>query len=136
MTSRPANLPHRLDRSLTIQARRETVFRFFTDSGRWASWWGAGSTIDPRPGGKVYIRHPNGIEAGGEVLAIAGGERIVFSYGFVSGAPMPVGASRVTITVAPHKAGTQLTLVHEFADAAPRDHHAQGWRYQLAVFAN
>ena len=34
-----------------IEADRETVFRYFTDSGRWAAWWGAGSTIDPRPGG-------------------------------------------------------------------------------------
>ena len=29
-----ANLPHRLDRTLVIQARRETVFRFFTDAAR------------------------------------------------------------------------------------------------------
>src|SRR3954447_25339110 len=106
-------LTHKLNRTVVIEAAPQTVFRFFEDSGRWAAWWGAGSTIDPRPGGKVYIRHPNGIEAGGEVLALAAAERIVFSYGFMSGTPMPVGASRVTITVAPHEAGTRLTLVHE-----------------------
>ena len=64
-------LPHRLDRSVLIQASPETVFRFFEDSDRFARWWGAGSTIDPRPGGKVYIRHPNGIETVGEVVEIA-----------------------------------------------------------------
>ena len=53
-------LPHHLDRTVVIKATPETVFRFFTDSTRWASWWGAGSTIDANPGGKVYIRHPNG----------------------------------------------------------------------------
>ena len=40
----------RLDRTVVIRARPETVFGFFTDSGRWAAWWGAGSTIDPQAG--------------------------------------------------------------------------------------
>jgi uncharacterized protein YndB with AHSA1/START domain len=68
----PANLPHRLDRTLLIRARRETVFRFFTDSARWASWWGEGSSIDPRPGGAVVIRYPGAVEARGETLALKG----------------------------------------------------------------
>ena len=55
-------LAHRLDRTLVIQARRETVFQFFTDTPQWAAWWGAGSTIDPKPGGRMLIRHPNGVE--------------------------------------------------------------------------
>ena len=90
-------LPHRLDRTVVIHASPETVFRFFTDSARWATWWGAGSTIDPRPGGKVYIRHPGAVEVLGEVLEIRPPERIAFTYGFASGKPMPPGASRVTI---------------------------------------
>jgi hypothetical protein len=32
--------------------------------------------------------------------------------------------------------GTQLHLTHEFAEESARDHHIQGWRYQLAVFSN
>jgi uncharacterized protein YndB with AHSA1/START domain len=134
MTSPP--LPHRLDRTLTIRAPRATVFSFFTDSARWAAWWGAGSTIDPRPGGRVYIRHPNGVEAGGEVIEIEAPARLVFSYGFASGTPIPTGASRVTLTCEPHPRGTVVRLVHEFDDAAARDEHVQGWRYQLSLFAN
>jgi uncharacterized protein YndB with AHSA1/START domain len=128
--------PHRLDRTLTIRAPRETVFRFFTDSARWAAWWGAGSTIDPRPGGRVYIRHPNGVEAGGSVLDIEAPSRLVFSYGFASGSPIPEGASRVTLTCEHHPRGTRVRLVHEFAEAPVRDGHIQGWRYQLSLFAN
>jgi uncharacterized protein YndB with AHSA1/START domain len=129
-------LPHRLDRTIVIGARPATVFRFFTDSRRWAAWWGEGSTIDARPGGRVFIRHPGGVESLGEVVEVAPPEQIVFTYGFASGKPIPAGASRVTIRLAPHPRGTQLSLVHEFAEAAPRDEHVQGWRYQLAVFAN
>ena len=80
-------LPHELDRIVTIQASPETVFRFFTDSARWSSWWGAGSTIDPRPGGALYIRHPNGVENTGQVLDIAPPKSISFSYGYPNGKP-------------------------------------------------
>jgi len=134
MTSVP--LDHTLDRTVLIRARRAVVFRYFSDSARWADWWGAGSTIDPRPGGAVRIRYPNGIEAGGEVLEIDPPRRIVFSFGYASGQPIPLGASRVTVTLDEEPAGTRLHLSHAFGDAAVRDHHVQGWRYQLAVFAN
>jgi uncharacterized protein YndB with AHSA1/START domain len=129
-------LPHRLDRTLVIHARRETVFEFFTDAAQWASWWGAGSTIDARPGGRMWIRYPNGVEVGGEVLEVSSPERISFTYGYVSGTPMPPGASRVTIRLDAHPQGTLLQLTHEFTEAAQRDAHVSGWRFQLSVFAN
>jgi uncharacterized protein YndB with AHSA1/START domain len=129
-------LPHYLDRTVVIRAMPETVFRFFTDSTRWATWWGAGSTIDPVPGGRVYIRHPGGVEALGEVLEVRESERIVFTYGFTSGKPMAPGTSRVTIRLEPDEAGTRLHLRHEFAEAGPRDEHVQGWRFQLSLFSN
>ncbi len=130
------NLDHRLDRTVEIQASPETVFRYFTDSARWAKWWGAGSTIEPRPGGKAYVRYPNAVEAIGEVIEIAPPERILFSFGYASGNPIPPGGSRVTIVLERNGAATRLHLTHEFADAAVRDQHVQGWRFQLAVFAN
>jgi uncharacterized protein YndB with AHSA1/START domain len=130
------NLPHRLERTVSIQAARETVFRFFTDNERWASWWGAGSTIDARPGGKVLIRYPNGVEVSGETVEVKVPERIVFTYGYVSGDPIPPGSSRVTIELKQQGSGTRLELFHDFAEPAVRDTHVQGWRYQLSLFAN
>jgi len=129
-------LPYSLERTIFIRAKPEIVFRFFTDSSRWASWWGAQSTIDAKPGGKVYIRHANGIESLGEVLEVCPPEQITFTYGFASGKPIPPGSSRVTIRLHPQPGGTQLHLRHEFAEAAPRDEHVQGWRFQLSLFGN
>jgi len=129
-------LAYQLDRIVTIRATRDVVFGFFTDSARWASWWGAGSTIDPRPGGRVLIVHPGGVESSGEVVDVQPPDRIVFTYGFASGKPFPPGSSRVTIALRPHAEGTQLHLTHEFADEAGRAEHVQGWRYQLSLFAN
>ena len=131
-----SQLPHRLDRTVVIRAPRENVFRFLTDTPRWATWWGAGSTIDARPGGALFIRHPGGVEVRGEVLEVTPPERMVFTYGYVKGDPIPPGASRVTLRLDPHQLGTELHLTHEFADKAPRDEHIQGWRYQLSLFSN
>lgn len=131
-----SELPYHLDRTVVIKAKPQTVFRFFTDSARWASWWGAGSTIDATPGGKVYIRYPNGVETLGEVLKVRQPDLIAFTYGYASGKPIPPGASRVTIRLEPDEAGTRLHLRHEFAEAGARDQHIQGWRFQLSLFSN
>jgi uncharacterized protein YndB with AHSA1/START domain len=129
-------LEHRLERAVTIGAKRETVFRFFTDPVRWASWWGAGSTIDARPGGQLKVRHPNGVEFLGEVREIAAPARIVFTYGDASGSPIPPGGSLVTISLEEVPEGTRLHLTHEFAEATVRDQYVQGWRFQLSLFGN
>jgi uncharacterized protein YndB with AHSA1/START domain len=134
MTS--ATLSHTLERSILVRARREIVFRFFTDPARWAAWWGAGSTIDPRPGGEVFIRYPGGTEVSGRIVEIDEPQRIVFTYGFVAGTPIAPGSSVVTIALEREPAGTRVRLSHAFAEARVRDEHVQGWRYQLSLFAN
>jgi uncharacterized protein YndB with AHSA1/START domain len=129
-------LPHRLDRTVVIHAARDIVFSFFTDTAKWAAWWGTGSTIDPRPGGAVTIRYPDGTEVLGDVVDVRAPERIVFTYGYASGKMIPPGGSRVTIALERAGAATRLLLTHEFAEADIRDMHVQGWRYQLSLFAN
>lgn len=131
-----SSLPYRLDRTVLIHATREIVFGFLTDTPRWATWWGAGSTIDARPGGQMRIRYPDGTEAAGDVIEVHPPERIVFTYGYTSGKMIPPGGSQVTIRLEGGRAGTRLHLTHEFADETVRDHHVQGWRYQLSLFAN
>lgn len=126
-----------VNRTVVIHARPSVVFRYFTDSARFAAWWGEGSRIDPRPGGEVHIRYPNGATAGGNVVELVADERIVFTYGYDDATkPIARGASRVVITVAPHAEGTLLKLVHEVTDATTRDAHVPGWRFQLSLFAN
>jgi len=124
-------------RTIEIRARRPTVFRFFTESARFAKWWGEGSTIDAVVGGKVHIRYPNGDIASGEVRELVPDRAIVFTYGYEdpkkSIAP---GESLVTISLSDIASGTRLDLRHDVAEAAIRDHHTQGWRHQLSVLAH
>jgi uncharacterized protein YndB with AHSA1/START domain len=130
------NLPHQLDRVITIAAPPATVFSFFTDNERWAAWWGPGSTIDPRPGGRVHIVHPNNVEVTGEVVAVSPPESIVFTYGYTTLGAIAPGGSLVTIRLEPYRDGTRLHLTHAFDDSVQRDHHIQGWRFQLSLFSN
>ena len=129
-------LPYSLERTLIIQASPDTVFRFFTDNERWAKWWGPGSTIAPKPGGDVYIKHPGGVESSGKVVEVEAPKRIVFTYGFNSGDPFPPGSSRVTITLHAAPRGTRLVLKHDLAEQKMLEAHVQGWRFQLSLFAN
>ena len=126
------------DRTIEIRARPATVFRFFTDSARWARWWGSGSTIEPRIGGAVVIVYPTGDRASGVVRELVPDQRVAFTYGYeAANKPISPGGSLVTITLAelPGNA-TRLVLRHDVDDAATRDEHVQGWRYQLARFAH
>jgi uncharacterized protein YndB with AHSA1/START domain len=129
--------PHSVEREVVICATRATVFRFFTDAARFASWWGKGSHIDPRPGGQVRIVYPNGVVATGEVRELEPDRRIVFTYGYDSpDKPIAPGASLVTITLDEERAGTRVKVRHDVSEEAVRDQHAPGWWFQLALFAN
>lgn len=127
---------YRLDRSVVIHAEPAVVFRFFEENDRWASWWGPGSTIEGKPRGRVLIRHAEGVDVVGEVIEIEPPDRIVFSYGFLDRRAEPAGESLVTIDLEPLGHSTRLHLAHEFNDAAARDEHVQGWRFQLSILAN
>ncbi|MCY2959681.1 MAG: SRPBCC domain-containing protein [Planctomycetota bacterium] len=125
-----------IDREVLLRATRGVVYGYLSDPARFAAWWGAGSTIEPRVGGGVLIRFVNGVEVGGELLELVPGERVVFTYGFRDPGKKPAwGGSRVLFRLADRPDGTALALRHEFPDSASRDGHVAGWGYQLAVLA-
>ena len=131
------NLPFSVEREVLICAKRATVFRYFTDSERWARWWGPGSRIDARPGGEMLICYPGGATAQGTVETVEPVERVVFTYGYDRpNTPIPPGGSRVTITLTEVRGGTRVVLQHDVATQGVRDEHVAGWRYQMAVFGD
>ncbi|MEO6709781.1 MAG: SRPBCC domain-containing protein [Planctomycetota bacterium] len=130
-------LPHSLDRSIVIRAPREVVFRYFSDSERFARWWGAGSSIESRVGGEVKIVYPNQVIARGAVTMVRAGSGIAFTYGYEDPSkPIRPGGSLVTIELTDHPEGTLVKLRHDLPTQADRELHVPGWRFQLALFAN
>jgi uncharacterized protein YndB with AHSA1/START domain len=123
--------------ALTIAARPETIFRYFTDPGRFARWMGEASALDPEPGGRLRVGYPTGQVAAGQVVAVEPGRRIVFTWGYEGdGQPVPAGSSTVEITLEPVAGGTEVRLRHSGLPAGePPQAHLAGWRHALATLA-
>lgn len=125
-----------VDREVLIRARAATVFRYFTDPQRFASWFGAGSSIEPRPGGAVVVAFPGGAEARGEVLAVEPERRVEFTWGYPGDeSPLPVGSTTVVITLDEHDEGTTVRLTHTVGSDEMRLAHVAGWRHHLSHLA-
>jgi len=131
------SLPYSVDRNILIEADRDTVFGFFTDSARWATWWGAGSTVDfaARWGAADSTLQRLRIGRRGSGSGCARTICVhVQSPGRAAGAGgrIPRGPS----TWISKETGTLLRLTHEVADAKTRDLLVQGWRFHFSLFAN
>ncbi|MEI9813091.1 MAG: SRPBCC domain-containing protein [Acidobacteriota bacterium] len=129
-------LPYLVERSIVIDAERDTVFRFFTDPELWAKWWGAGSTVVPRVGGAIKIVHPNKFVSVGEVVEIVAPEKFAFTYSMQAAQPVPPEDSLVTLRLQAKGARTLVTVEHALADKAVADLTPQGWRFHFSLFAN
>ena len=127
-----------IERTLRIDARPETVWRYWTEPGRLCDWWGAEAELDPRPGG-VYVvaMGDSGLTMRGEYLELVPHERIVFSFGWdpTPGAPVvPPGSSRVEITLVPDEGATVMTVRHTGLPASEQNDHVAGWDHRLPMF--
>ena len=108
-----------LDRTVTIAARRETVFRYFTDSERFAAWWGEGSRIEPGPAAPSTSATRTRSSPAGRSWRSSPASGSSSATASRSGQPIPIGASRVTIT--PRGDGPAARVVelrHELPTAA------------------
>jgi uncharacterized protein YndB with AHSA1/START domain len=129
------SLSHVYERELGVRARAATITSVLLDSERFARWWGSGSSIAGRVGGALRIRYPNGVIAGGDVLAVQAPRRFAFSYGYESGDPVALGATRVELELEAGERATRVRLRHLCGSERVRDLHIAGWRYQLGQLA-
>jgi uncharacterized protein YndB with AHSA1/START domain len=122
-------------RTVVIPSSLDVVWRFLSTDEGWAAWWGAGSTIDARPGGAMAIAFPNGQTAEGRVVEASAPRRLIFTYGFPRpDPPIPLDGSLVEVTLRAVAEGTELTLEHRLAEAPTGEDFEAGWRYQLGLF--
>ncbi|NRQ39861.1 SRPBCC domain-containing protein [Nonomuraea sp. NN258] len=129
-----------IERSLRIQARPETVWRFFTDPERLARWWGT-AELDAREGGSLRVSMHEGPRPvmRGEFVELVPHERIVFTFGWedTPGAPdIPPGSSLVEITLTADGDGTVLAVRHSGLPPSLGDETGAGWSHLLDVLAD
>jgi uncharacterized protein YndB with AHSA1/START domain len=111
-----------------VAASPDEVFRWLVDPDLLARWIGIRAVLEPTPGGSFRFEIVDGEWCSGRYLEVVPGRRVVFTWGWDSGAiPVPPGSSTVQIDLDPHPDGTLVRLVHR--DLAPevRPVHAEGW---------
>jgi uncharacterized protein YndB with AHSA1/START domain len=125
-------------RERVINAPPARVYRYLTDSERWAEWQGSSARLDPTPGGLFSMTMPDGATARGEFIELVPDTKVVFSWGWIDHPGVPPGSSTVTIELIGDGQTTLVRLTHMgLADDAV-EMHSTGWdRYvpRLALAA-
>jgi uncharacterized protein YndB with AHSA1/START domain len=114
-----------------IDASPSTVYRYLTESDRWAMWQGATASLDPRPGGRFSMVMGNGMEAEGQFVELVPNHRVVFTWGWVGHPDLPPGSTKVEIVLTEEHAGTRVVLTHSSLPETELDQHRVGWLHHL-----
>jgi uncharacterized protein YndB with AHSA1/START domain len=113
---------------VVVPAAPDEVFRWFVEPDLLVRWIGIRAALEPRPGGGFRFEIAAGEWCTGSYVEVVPGRRVVFTWGWESGAiPVPPGSSTVEVDLLAHHEGTRVRLVHR--DLAPewRPLHAEGW---------
>jgi uncharacterized protein YndB with AHSA1/START domain len=123
-------------RELFVEADQATVFAFLTDPDKLMRWMGTQCQLDAKPGG-VYLVNVTGRDvARGEFEEVTPNSRIVYSFGWDSGAMgVPPGSTKVQIDLAAKERGTQLIFVHSGLPEPAIRSHTDGWTHYLGRLA-
>jgi uncharacterized protein YndB with AHSA1/START domain len=130
-----------VEQTLRIEARPETVWRYWTDPERLNEWWGPATELDARPGGEYVIGSgAGGPTMRGEFVEVVPHERIVFTFGWDpmegSGPLIPPKSTRVEVTLTPADGDTILTLRHSGLPVVYAEDHRAGWAQHLPLLAD
>jgi len=100
----------------------------FTDPAKLVRWIGIRAMLEPRPGGAFRFELLPGEFCSGRYLELVPSRRVVFTWGWESGAiAVEPGASTVEVDLEERDGVTHLTLTHRGLDEAVRGMHGDGW---------
>ena len=111
------------------------VFTYFTDAGKWMAWQGTDATIELAEGGVWRVNVTGDGWASGQVIEVVENERIVFTWGWEQGPPVPPGSTTVAIELVPDGDGTLIRLVHSALPPDQIEIHRGGWEHYVERLA-
>ena len=111
-----------------VSAPIERVFAMFTEPEELVRWIGIRALLEPRPGGAFRFELMPGEFCSGRYVELVPGRRVVFTWGWESGAiAVEPGSSTVEVDLDERDGVTHLRLTHHGLDAAVRPLHDDGW---------
>lgn len=123
--------------SVAIRATPSRAFRALTAPTELTRWFPVKATLDLRPGGTYEFRFERGT-CHGEVLFVAPGDRLSYTWELDAGNAADVRASTLVVfSLRPVEGATLVTLAHSGFGAGGSwepvyDSHARWWRFFLA----
>jgi uncharacterized protein YndB with AHSA1/START domain len=121
-----------VDVEIHIAAPPEAVYEFLVDPEKLLRWMGQEADIDPRPGGRFWLKVGDGT-AEGEYVELVAGRRIVLTWGWVDSDTVPPGSTTVTFELEAAgtgtDTGTNVHLVHRGLPTEERAKHVEGWLF-------
>jgi uncharacterized protein YndB with AHSA1/START domain len=121
---------------VVVAAPIERVFAMFTEPEELVRWIGIRALLEPRPGGVFRFELMEGEFCSGRYVAVEPPSRVVFTWGYDSGAmPVAPGSSTVEVVLSERGGGTHVLLTHTGLSEAMRPWHADGWNRFLPRLA-
>ena len=120
--------------SIEIAASPEEVFEYFVRPELLVRWMGDFARLEASAGG-VFSVDINGVLIRGHYVRIERPRLIEIAWGEAGNAAMPPGATRLVVTLAPHGAGTRLTLEHSGLLPSEAKKHTIGWPHFIERLA-
>jgi len=124
-----------VEKSVVVPLGADETFALITDPERLRRWQAVTARIDLRAGGDYRWTIVPGHTAGGRVVEVDPGRRLVLSWGWEEGDDLAPGLSQVTITLEPTVGGTLVRLVHEGLPDDRAAGHGEGWEHYLGRLA-
>jgi uncharacterized protein YndB with AHSA1/START domain len=113
----------------------EEVFTYFTDARKWLAWQGTEAVIELVPGGVWRVNVTGDGFASGRVVEVVENERVVFTWGWEQGPPVPPGSTTVAIDLVPDGDGTLIRLTHSGLPPDQIKIHRSGWEHYVPRLA-
>jgi uncharacterized protein YndB with AHSA1/START domain len=118
-----------------VAAPPEKVFAYFTSSEKWLAWQGTEAELDLSPGGTWRVNVTGDGFASGRVVEVVENRRVVFTWGWEQGPPVPPGSTTVVIELIPDASGTLIRLTHKDLPPDQVEVHRFGWEHYASRLA-
>jgi uncharacterized protein YndB with AHSA1/START domain len=123
--------------SIDIAATQARVFDYFVQPELLVRWMGDFARLEASAGG-LFSVDINGVLIRGHFVRVERPHLIEIAWGEAGNAAMPPGATRLVVSLSPHRGGTRVTLEHSGLMPSEAKKHAIGWPHfveRLAVAA-